>query len=487
MKWYVFLTATVCLLLSVYSAKLKITLYLVVFLACAAVFGFFIFKKSFQKGIAVCLAVIAMFSIFSINYINSINKIINADGKKVYLSAVVCGNEEQRDANKTRTCTLKILSSDNDLLKRSEKVRLYYDAEDELKLGTKIDGEFTIVANDNLSFLSVGIRCFLRIENVRFSDSKIFLYDFCETVQSYIKETLLNKTRNSALLIAMLYGERGFISPMLENYVKTCGVSHILVVSGLHFSIICGAFMKLCNLLFKRQVVKDIIFLLFIFCFAAVCGFSVSVLRVGVIYAVMIIYKKLNRLDNSLVGFCDALIVVLFINPMAFHSVSFQLSFSATLGLLVLYPYLRRAIYYRYNNRVMLSLLLKSSATTLSACVFTFPTCVYYFGWVSVVSIPVNIVIGFAVTVILICTSSGVVMAAVGVSFLEKTLFFISDAFADYFVKVIKVFSEFPFATIRFRNTETLTACVLVVYLFIFVLYTCKRYKFLIKSKLKEE
>lgn len=492
MKRYVFVTAIVCLLLSVYSVYLDALFYIEVFIISFVLAGFFAFYKKKCKGFAVCMACISLFCLLSINTITDINKVIDADGKKVYISSVVIESNEQRETEDTRYCTVKVLKSNNDILKRGDKACVYYEAFDNYAIGTRLDGEFKInaIEPDRISFLADGVSCFLSADYMRVTKGDIFLYNFCEKIQSFIKETLLNKTRNSGLLIAMLYGERGFISERLYDAVKTCGTSHILVVSGLHFTVICGAFIKFCNVFLRKQYVKNILLLIFMFCFSAVCGFSVSVTRVMIVYIVVMIYKGLGRFQNSLVGFCNALFIVLCIQPLAFHSVSFQLSFAATLGILVVYPLFSKAIYYRYNKRPLLKALLESAAVTLSACIFTFPTCVYYFGWISLVAIPVNVLIGFAVSGMLISSCIGLITALINLDFITKTVFFICDAFADYFIKIVKCFYRLPFATVRFKNTEILVIAVLFVYLAVYLTYTCKRRKNLIKLKeneIKEE
>lgn len=429
------------------------------------------------------MAVIAIFSVLMMNVLNRIENLKNADGKKVYLSTVVCASEESRTISEARNCTLKVLSSESSIIDKGDKVILIYDAPDNFELGTRIDGEFVIRAmdEDNFSFISEGINCFVSADDVRFLDSGIFIYALSGKIQNFIKETLLSRTDNSGLLIGMLYGERGFISDKLLSYVKACGASHILSVSGLHFAVICGAFIKLCNVFIKKQRLKDFFTVLFVLLFSLVCGFQVSVLRAASVYLLLVLYRGMGRNHNSLVGFSDALLIVLFIHPAAFHSVSFQLSFSAVLGILVLYPYFSKAIYYRFNQKPVASYILKAAAVCLSATLLTFPTSVYYFGWVSLVSLPVNVLIGPAVTAMLVLALFGVLFFAVGTEFLGNALFFCCDAFADYFRKTVQYFAELPFSCITFKNTEVLTALVLLLYSAVYLLYTCKRRPDLVK------
>ena len=100
---------------------------------------------------------------------------------------------------------------------------------------------------------------------------------------------------------------------------------------------------------------------------------------------------------NSLVA--SALILTL-INPLILWDVGFQLSFMATLGLIVLVPPLERAVFGLLQRRLRaqqvglaMALLSELLIITLAAQIITGPLIVYHFGRLSIVSLLTNLLI----------------------------------------------------------------------------------------------
>lgn len=479
-----FLAVFICILLSLASKSLNLVLFVLLFFISAFLFVFFLLSKKRKSGLIICMAIISIFSFLTVKMLVKLNKVDEINGKNVYLSAVVCETKEERN-DIYKSCKIKILNSENDVFCKGDKLVCNYISTESLSLGARLDGEFSIsnldLASAQFSFVADGCVGIVYTENIRIGDSGIFIYEFTNKIQNFIKTTLLSKTDNSGLLIGMLYGERGFISDNLLDNVKSCGVSHVLVVSGLHFAIICSGFIKLCNLITKRQKIKDLLQLIFVFVFCCVCGFTVSVIRAATIYVLLIIYRNMKRGYSGFVAWADALLLTLFIHPAAFHSISFQLSYAAVLGLLVLYPQFLKAIKYKFSNRPLLTIILNCAAVSLSAFIATFPTCAYYFGYVSTVAILVNLLISLAVSIMLVCGVMGVVFAYLNLNFLVSVLFFITDALADYFRKTVHFFASLPYCTVSFNNTALLTVFVLLLYFGIYLLYTCKKRPYLVK------
>ena len=64
-------------------------------------------------------------------------------------------------------------------------------------------------------------------------------------------------------------GDKYYLEPEFEEMVKRSGVSHIMVVSGMHMAIICGAFLKLLKFLKLENKISAVITAVFVFLFMA--------------------------------------------------------------------------------------------------------------------------------------------------------------------------------------------------------------------------
>ena len=97
-----------------------------------------------------------------------------------------------------------------------------------------------------------------------------------------------------AVLKALLIGDSSAISPEFSDCVKKSGVSHMLVVSGMHLGILVGVIM---NLMKKRTrtVATVIVGSISSIIILTVCLFHVSILRASIAYIVMLLARLLKR------------------------------------------------------------------------------------------------------------------------------------------------------------------------------------------------
>lgn len=194
----------------------------------------------------------------------------------------------------------------------------------------------------------------------------------------------------AALASGMLFGGTSAMSKQIQGAFSRTGMTHIVAVSGYNVTIIAeylvllGIFLGL----WRKQALWVAIFGIFIF--VAMIGFPSSAVRAGVMGTVLIWALKNGRLSNSLNAVIFAGAVMLFFNPMLLrYDIGFQLSFLATLGIVLLSP-LAEKISLRKFNPVGISEII-----FLSVCaqVFVLPIIIYNFQSLSVVSLLANVMI----------------------------------------------------------------------------------------------
>jgi hypothetical protein len=78
-------------------------------------------------------------------------------------------------------------------------------------------------------------------------------------------------------------------------------------------------------------------------------------------------------------------------------------------------------------------------------------------------------------------------LCVLGSTVLSNAALFVSDFFAEYFRGVVLFFSKLPFCIINIKNKEILVVLLLVSYLVVYELYTCKIRRSLVKYFKKEE
>lgn len=155
---------------------------------------------------------------------------------------------------------------------------------------------------------------------------------------------------HSGLEKALLFGERGYLEESLEAQFRDAGVAHVLAVSGLHLGIILGLFWLLLRRIRLSAGMSYALLIPVVAFYLLLVGFRVSLLRAAVMFAFLALGAVLaerglilRRWADPYQGLSAAALAILGWQPQALFDVSFQLSFSATLGIIFFLPRLERA------------------------------------------------------------------------------------------------------------------------------------------------
>lgn len=164
-----------------------------------------------------------------------------------------------------------------------------------------------------------------------------------------------------SLIIALTVGDRSMITSELWDNLALAGVVHLMVISGMHIGIIAFFFYVLgagiarffCVFIgFSNTHYWGSICSLFAsVLYASLAGLSLPTQRALVMVSVVIVAFLLNRKISRGLGFGMALSGVAIIDPLAFLSAGFWLSFGAVVCLLWLVPvYVNQHAGYIKNN-----------------------------------------------------------------------------------------------------------------------------------------
>ena len=129
-------------------------------------------------------------------------------------------------------------------------------------------------------------------------------------------------------------------------------------------------------------------------------------------------------------------------NPMILYfDISFQLSFLATYGLIVLSPKIEQWLHFLPKFLAFRD----SAVATISAQIMVLPLIVYSIGELSLISPVVNVMVLFAVPVAML---TGFITALLGllISFLAPVFGFVTSYLLNYQLWVVEVFANLPFS-----------------------------------------
>lgn len=138
----------------------------------------------------------------------------------------------------------------------------------------------------------------------------------------------------AAVLSAFLFGERSYLSKSVTEAFSGSGVAHVLVVSGLHVAIVGSFFLLIFAKL--RASIKNALAILGVIFYALLIGPEPSLVRSTIMLTMGYLGWFLGREKDSISAISFSSILILACSPLSLFSVAFQLSFLATLGIILL-------------------------------------------------------------------------------------------------------------------------------------------------------
>jgi competence protein ComEC len=203
----------------------------------------------------------------------------------------------------------------------------------------------------------------------------------------------------SALLNGILIGDDNEIPPHVQEAFRRTGTSHIVAISGFNVSIVIALVVPmLSRLLNKRRAA--LVAIPAIVLYVLLVGASASVVRAGVMAILALIGQLLWRRGFTLNTLCAAAFIMLLIDPQTLFDAGFQLSFAATLGLVLYSDKLESALHRSLANTLrsermqkLVGALSGLILVTLAAQITTLPLLLNYFNQLSLVTLPANVLV----------------------------------------------------------------------------------------------
>lgn len=208
---------------------------------------------------------------------------------------------------------------------------------------------------------------------------------------------------------ALITGSKDIDPSLRESFRKT-GLAHLLTISGTHFGLLFFLFFMITKrlifflpyrLLHKLttymsiNLISGIIVLPIITWYFLLSGMDIPAFRSFVMAVLFVLGLMIERNYYWLTGLLMAATIILFIKPSSFFDLSFMLSFSAVLFIGLWLEVFKRKAEDKDEtlNRRFKKLFINTLFISLSATLGTLPLILYFFHYLSLSGILVNILI----------------------------------------------------------------------------------------------
>ena len=304
----------------------------------------------------------------------------------------------------------------------------------------------------------------------------------------YRSEEVFKDSSAKEIMPAILVGNDVLISKQVDGLFKQAGITHILVASGMHVTVV----MLLCALiLYPLRRFRFIYYTVSCLClitFAGIVGMHPSIVRATIAYFMYLIARNTLKSADGLTILFTAALVILIINPMSIYNTSFLLSFGAVFGILTFTEHIKRRIKWCLYvpsglvslieflpiktavvvKRVVFSIYntaVSAMAVSAAAQIGILPIILGTFKSTAVLSIFVNIVISFAIPFLYAFGIAALI-------FNIQPFVALTEFLCDLFVKGAQITASIPGNNISVASSYLIIA-VTVLFVVIFLL-RCK-------------
>ncbi len=262
----------------------------------------------------------------------------------------------------------------------------------------------------------------------------------------------------ASLLAGILLGVDTGLTKDLQNAFKNTGTAHIIAISGFNIAIIAGIFFSMFKTIFGERL-GAVFAILAIAFYTFLVGADAAVVRAALMGSISLLARQLGRRNTGLNALAIVAFVMAIINPLVLWDVGFQLSFFATLGL-ILYaePFSNFtgnliSKITKTDNSKLTQIINDNVILTFAAQLTTIPIMAYHFKRISLISFIANpfilpvqpavmIIGGLAVFVSLILQPIGQLIA------------WVAWPFTAYTIRLVELFDRVPHGTIYLGDSS---------------------------------
>lgn len=200
----------------------------------------------------------------------------------------------------------------------------------------------------------------------------------------------------AGLALGYLIGDKTGMSDSLTQTLRVVGLSHVVVTSGFHLSVILNLVKRLFGKISRSAIIFAATALTL--CFVAITGLSASMARAGLMSLITLYAWYFGRKIHPGRLLLYVAAITLWMTPSNLFNLGWQLSFASFAGIIFLAPLIAKYLYGDCEPNFVASSLI----TSVAAQICCLPLSVYNFGMFSVIGIVVGLIITPTISIVML-------------------------------------------------------------------------------------
>jgi competence protein ComEC len=252
---------------------------------------------------------------------------------------------------------------------------------------------------------------------------------FTSVINSYLPEP------HSSLLNGIIFGINLKTSKEFYQQLKMVGLLHLVVLSGINITLLASFVSSMTKFVSKQ--LSTLITILTIISFVIFVGPQAPIIRAAFMGILTHVAIMTGRKNYTLYALFLSLIFILIFWPDWLKTVSLQLSYGATLGIVIFGQS-------QSNNYVW-----KNIKLSLAAQVFTVPIIFFYFKQISLISPLANLLVAETVPTLMVFGFLTAILGKINF-FLGLIPAYLCYGLLSYIVWIIQTLSKLPYIFLQF-------------------------------------
>ncbi len=200
------------------------------------------------------------------------------------------------------------------------------------------------------------------------------------------------------LALGYLVGDKTGMTPDFIEKLRVVGLSHLVVTSGFHLSILVEIAKKVFGKISRALTIIGTIVM--VIAFVSVTGFSASMARASLISVLSLIAWYSGRKYHPGRLLLYVAVITLCVSPNNLTNVAWQLSFASYFGIIFFAPIITK---YLYGSQAP-SYIMGGIIVSLAAQLFCLPIGIFNCGMLSIIGIVVGLIISPSIAIIMALT-----------------------------------------------------------------------------------
>lgn len=280
----------------------------------------------------------------------------------------------------------------------------------------------------------------------------------------------------TAIVAAMVLGDKHGLSNNTKDNYSAAGVSHILALSGLHLGVIYGFLTLLFGGQRRRRWLSQALILVAVWTYVVMVGMGASVVRAAVMLSLCSLCFVAGRIRASVNAIAVAAAAMLVANPLLLWDVGFQLSFASVFAILLLCNPIFHLLTVSLSNRLLryaVEAVWLETALTVASQLGAAPLVAYYFGSFSCYVIFANLIVIPCATVIIYAALA--VFLTAPIPALSALLSQVLAAVSSFLNSAVAVIASLPGASVsglQINGVQVVCVYILIAAVCVAVTYT---------------